>query len=168
MTRSAPSQISQKIIELMGQRNINAKSLGTKTKISTQRLNEYLNGQRKPGVKILKKIARGLEVDISSLTNDSDENDPRLSKFEVIDIFVEALEQVQRKVFSASQLSVKEYRHLANLVECLGGWKKVMTVLEKEVFEAPLREKQFQKVRGEILNEIYSYTQSRSPLKKAK
>ncbi len=136
--------LSHKIRILMAQKSLDAKSLGTKSKMSLQRLNEYLTGQRKPGVKALKKIARGLGVSLSTLVESSQVPDPRPSRFEILDVFIEALDQLQRRSFSTSQLSAKDYKHLMDLVECLGGWKKVMTVLERELFEAPRREMKVQ------------------------
>lgn len=158
--------LTQRVLVLMDQKQMSPKALSLKSGMPLQRLNQYLKGERKLGVKSIKKLALGLDMNLSEVVEPSP--DQRLSKFEMIDIFIEAFDQFQRRGSSLTQLDEKEYGHLMNLSESLGGWKKVMTILERELFEVPGREKRFQDELLDIFQQAHASARARKTNKKAR
>ena len=66
------SIFEERVKELMIRRNVNQKELANKTGISEASLSRYLKGTSKPRMDVLVNIAKYFEVDVNTLTNNSD------------------------------------------------------------------------------------------------
>ncbi len=160
--------VAKSILLHLNAKKISLYELSRSCKIPVQRLQEYIHGERQMGAKIIGIIAKGLRLQVEDLTQSQASYDQRLSKFEYMDIFVRALSDFQRQASSLSQLTDSDYRHLQNCVVGLGGWKNVLQILERELFEAPRREKAFNVELNEILKEAKAGYTKRKSLRKSR
>ena len=61
---------SQKVQELMDEKNINQKELSEKSGITRASICRYLKGDRKPRIDVIVNIAKALSVDVESLLDE--------------------------------------------------------------------------------------------------
>ena len=136
---------AKSIHDKINEKKISIKDLSAAANIPLSRMNEYLSDKRKPGVKVLNKIAKGLDIELKELEKDFSTLDDRPDKFKLMDIFLDSINQFQHQSTSLSQLSIEDYKKLLVFVSKLGGWKKVLTILHKEIYEAKKRDEIYNK-----------------------
>lgn len=154
-----PDAITQNVLGVLRQEKITTQELSLRSQVPVARLNEYFSGERKLGTKVIGKIAKALNRDVSEFFGFNQLKTGQHSKSDLLGIFVEAINEFQRKSTSMSELRPSEYKNLFNCVEILGGWRRVLLILEKEIFEAPRRERKFQEEFASIMDEVkYDYS----------
>lgn len=142
---------------LLLERNLSIEWLAKEIKIRKSVLVLYITDKRNPDVNTIEKISKALGVSKSELLKNSSSH-TQFSKYDLVEIFIDSLNEFQRRN-SFADIGTTEFTALLEMTKKLGGWKKVLKLLDREIFEMGLRESNFQKNRKRLLD------QSRSPRK---
>lgn len=143
--------LSQNLRMLFDRSKLSLKEFSKKAGIGASRMNEYLNGDKRIGPKTATRIEHALGLKKFELLHA--DSDSRLSRAEVVGLFVNALDQFQRMGTSLSGLTESEYKRLFQLVGQLGGWKKAIELIERELVDAPLRQENYSRVVNKLLRD---------------
>tara|TARA_B110001454_G_scaffold31080_1_gene30354 strand:- start:2721 stop:3263 length:543 start_codon:yes stop_codon:yes gene_type:complete len=150
--------IGDRVNALLLERKISVEWLSKEIKVRKSILLLYLSGKRKPDVNTIEKIAKALGISKTELLNSTSSSN-QFSKYDLVEIFIDSLNEFQRRN-SFSNIGTNEFAALLEMTSKLGGWKKVMKILDREIFEMDFRESNFQKNKKHLLAES---TSRRSP-----
>ncbi|MBT4761465.1 MAG: helix-turn-helix transcriptional regulator [Bdellovibrionaceae bacterium] len=129
---SAVINFKQNLINIMQEEGISQKSLAHKVDIVPQALNKYLKGRRVPGLEVIDKFAKALQVPPHELIKDSaDTLGTFLSKNEVYEAYLVAHKNSQNQTLF-NGLSVGSVEELLKMVSQFGGWDRLYHFLNEE------------------------------------
>lgn len=156
--------IGDRVNTLLLERNLSIEWLAKEIKVRKSVLVLYLNGKRNPDVNTIEKICKALVVSKTELLKSFSSNN-QFSKYDLVEIFIDSLNEFQRRN-SFADIGAAEFKALLEMTSKLGGWKKVLKILDREIFEMDIRESNFQKNKRRLLVESQTSRKPLKPLKK--
>lgn len=141
--------VSHPLSRLLEQRGLNVRDLVTTTNLSQTDLEDYISGKKNMPPEAQTNIAAALKISIWELSYPLS-LPPPWTKYEMMEVFMETLHEFERRA-SHIELEPGQYQALLKNVEKLGGWKALLELTNKEIFESTQREASFQRERKTLL-----------------
>jgi len=141
--------VSSYLSQLLEQRGLNVMNLANKTNLPQAELEDYINGKKNMTLEAQTRIALALKISNWDLAYPLS-SPPPWTKYEMMELFMETLHEFERRA-SHIELDPGQYQALLKNVEKLGGWKALLELTHKEIFESAQREAVFQRQRKTLL-----------------